>query len=248
VERFEAGEAMMTADGLTGAFVVRRTGEPVYVVAFPDLARTAFVPASTFKIPNTLIGLETGVIADEAFALPWDGVRREIEAWNRDQDLTSAMAESTVWYYQEVARRVGLERMREWVSRLGYGNAEIGSRVDAFWLEGPLAITPLEQVEFIERLTAGRLPVSARSTSILRRVVPTRAVGGATLHAKTGTFVGDGESHAWLVGWVERGGADVACFALLVEGEGARAPSREMRWDLAARLLEAAGVVSPPRT
>jgi beta-lactamase class D len=246
--RFEAGEAMLAAAGLTGAFVVRRTGEPTLVMAFPELAHRGFVPASTFKIPNTLIGLETGVIPDETFTLPWDGVRREIEAWNRDQDLTSAMAESVVWYYQEVARRVGLERMASWVARLGFGNAQIGDRVDSFWLDGPLAITPIEQVEFLERLTAGQLPVAARSVEILRRVVPSRELSGATLHAKTGTHVGDGESHGWLVGWVEQEGHVTACFALLVEGEGEQVPSRDVRWELAGRLLEAAGVLTPSRT
>jgi beta-lactamase class D len=228
--------------------VVRRAGEPTLVVAFPELARHAFAPASTFKIPNTLVGLETGVIPDEAFTLPWDGERHDIEAWNRDTDLTAAMAESVVWYYQEVARRVGLERMESWVARLGYGNAQVGDRVDRFWLDGPLAITPVEQVEFLERLTAGQLPVSARSVEILRRVVPSRELQGATLHAKTGTHVGGGESQGWLVGWVEQDGRVTACFALLVEGEGAEPPSRELRWGLAGRLLEAAGVVSPSRT
>lgn len=249
-ERFEPGEAVLSAQGLTGAFVVRRTGEPTLVVAFPELARRAFGPASTFKIPNTLVGLETGVISDETFTLPWDGVRRHIEAWNRDTDLTAAMAESVVWYYQEVARRIGLERMTSWVARLGYGNARVGDRVDEFWLDGPLAITPVEQVEFLERLTSGQLPVAARSVEILRRVMPTRefSAGGATLFAKTGTHMGDGESHGWLVGWVEQEGRVTACFALLVEGEGepSRVPSRDQRWELAGRLLEAAGVIAPP--
>ncbi len=239
--RFEAGEALLADRGLRGTFVLRRRGEPGDLVAFPDLADEPFAPASTFKIPNSLIGLETGVVPGEGFTLPWDGEPRSIEAWNRDHDLASAMAESVVWYYQEVARRVGLERMRDWVARLGYGNAEVGAVVDAFWLEGPLAITAREQVGFLDRLTAGQLPVSDRSVEVLRRVMPSRRVGRATVLAKTGTALRAPSCHAWLVGWVETDGEPTASFALLLLCDPDEVPSRSMRWDLVESLLAAAG-------
>jgi len=242
--RFEAGEALLAERGLTGVFVVRREGEATFLVATEALADEPFVPASTFKIPNTIIGLETGVITDEHFTLPWDGERRQIEAWNRDHDLTSALAESVVWYYQEVARRVGLERMRDWVERLGYGNGAIGDEVDTFWLDGPLAITPREQVVFLERLTSGGLPISERTRDVLERVMPSYQAGDATLRAKTGTYIGDAGCHAWLVGWAEEDGEVTAHFAQLLRCDPDHVPPRTMRWELAEALLGAAGVLA----
>jgi len=83
-----------------------------------------FTPASTFKICNSLIGLETGVIKDENFVIKWDGVDRGRPEWNKDQDMKSAFRNSTVWYYQEMARRVGGERMKHWLEKANYGNRD----------------------------------------------------------------------------------------------------------------------------
>jgi beta-lactamase class D len=238
--RFEAGESVLAESDLEGTFVYRRAGEDRLHAAFPETADVPFIPASTFKIPNTLVGLETGVIPDRNFALPWDGVERSVAAWNRDQDLASAMAESTVWFYQEIARRVGPERMADWVCRLGYGNADLGDRVDEFWLVGPLAISPRQQVEFLERLTAGELPVAARSVEILRSVMPRRSMPSGEVLAKTGTYASGADCHAWLVGWVERESAVASHFALLLRCSPDAVPDRELRWELVGRLLEAA--------
>jgi len=139
---------VIEGSGLRGAFVWRDADGSRTRVAFPALAGTRLSPASTFKIANTLIALETGVAPDERFRLPWDGVKRRLDSWNRDHDLRSALDASVVWYYQELARRIGAKRMREWLGRLGYGNEEMGDKVDEFWLAGPLAISALEQVDF----------------------------------------------------------------------------------------------------
>ena len=121
----------------------------------PELARRRFSPCSTFKIPNSLIGLETGVIPGPDFVLPWDGTHYEIAAWNRDHDLRSAIANSVVWYYRELARRVGLARMKEYVERFSYGNQDLSGGVDRFWLGSSLRISPEEQVAFLRRFETG---------------------------------------------------------------------------------------------
>lgn len=168
----------------------------------------AFRPASTFKIANTLVGLETGVIEDERFALPWDGVERDfVAAWNRDHDLESAMANSVLWYFEEIARRVGADRYRDWLVRLDYGNRDPGGGAP-FWLDGDLRITPHQQVAFLARLLRGELPVAARSRAILRRVMPSSegTMEGETIivRAKTGLAEQDPYKVGWLVGWIER--------------------------------------------
>ncbi len=90
-----------------GSFVLYDQNNDKYIFYNEPQFKKLFTPASTFKICNSLIGLETGVIKDAGYVLPWDSVKRWIPAWNQDQNLEAAYKNSTVWYYQELARRVG---------------------------------------------------------------------------------------------------------------------------------------------
>jgi len=125
-------------------------------------AETRFVPASTFKIANSLIGLSVGAVSSVDEVIPYTGDAEPfIKAWARDMGLRDAIALSNVPIYQALARRIGLSRMQEYVTQLGYGNADIGTQVDQFWLQGPLKISAVEQTQFLYRLTQGALPVPA---------------------------------------------------------------------------------------
>src|SRR5258708_36755126 len=105
------------------------------------------LPASTFKIPNPLIALETAVVADpDKDVFKWDGVTRPVEGWNHDHTLRSAIAASAVPVYQEIARRIGAERMQKYVDLFEYGNRDIGGRIDQFGLPVKLAIDPAPHV------------------------------------------------------------------------------------------------------
>jgi beta-lactamase class D len=202
--------------GVEGSFVLYDGATGTWVVHEPERAERGFVPASTFKIPNTLIALETGVIGGVDETISWDGVRREVEAWNRDHTLATAFPASAVWFYQEIARRVGEARMRAWVERLGYGNRSVEGGLDLFWLTGELRISALEQVEFLRRVHDGHLPVSERSLDALREIMHVEERDGAVLRGKTGWGRLDGRQYGWLVGWVEREGG-TAFFALQLD-------------------------------
>jgi beta-lactamase class D len=196
--------ALLGLHGVRGAIALLEGDAMSVRCSDVDTCRTRLVPASTFKIPNSMIGLETGVIVDAEFVIPWDGVKRSIEAWNRDHSLRSAIRDSVVPYYQELARRVGLPRMREWVQQLGYGNRQIGDVVDQFWLEGPLAISPLEQLEFLRRLAREELPISARTRSIVLEILVRGELDGGVLRGKTGWAApGTPEEVGWFVGFLQ---------------------------------------------
>lgn len=203
------------AFGAEGAFVLYDRSAGTYVRHNPERARRGFLPASTFKILNSLIALETGVLRDEHEVIRWDGMDRG-EWWNGDMDMTRAFSRSAVWFYQEVARRVGEARMREWVERSGYGNRDTSGGIDRFWLEGALRISAEEQVDFLRRLHAGDLPFGARSMEIVRRVMLIEEKDGLVLRGKTGWAHVDGTHYGWLVGWVEKG-RDVYFFATQIE-------------------------------
>ncbi len=168
-----------------------------------DHCRQGYLPASTFKVMNALIALDTGVAESADFKIAWDGVRREYEAWNRDHTLHTAMRDSTVWYYQEIARRIGEERMLEHLRRAKYGNDALRAGIDQFWLRGDFRISPEEQLDFLRKLRRGTLPFSERSQAIVREMMIVEQDGDRTWHAKTGLTKQDGGWIGWWVGWVE---------------------------------------------
>ncbi len=193
-------------ENVTGSFVMYDLNKNEYVYYDSSRCVVRFTPASTFKIPNSIIGLETGVIADENFVIKWDGVKRQREEWNRDMDLKTAIKVSCVPYFQELARRVGTEKMQDLVNKLNYGNKDISSGIDKFWLEGSLKISQSEQIEFLKKLYKNELPVSKRSLDIVKNIIVLQDTLGYVLRGKTGYGFQDNKDIGWLVGWVEKDG------------------------------------------
>ncbi|MDX5432957.1 MAG: class D beta-lactamase, partial [Halomonas sp.] len=153
-EIFRANEASGTL-----LVVDKRDGAATAMVHDGERARQRFVPASTFKIPHTLFALDAGVVEDEFQVFAWDGVERDFPQWNADHDLRSGMRLSVVWLYQHFARELGEERERDYLEAIDYGNADIGDRLEHFWLEEDmLEISAEEQIEFLERLYRNELP------------------------------------------------------------------------------------------
>lgn len=207
------------SSGVTGSIVVYDLNLDKYFYYDSARCNKQFTPASTFKIPNSIIGLETGVIADENFVIKWDGVKRQREEWNHDLDLKTAIKLSAVPYYQELARRVGEDKMKAMVTKLNYGNMDISGGVDQFWLNGHLKISQFQQVAFLVKLYKGELPVSKRSMDITKNIILNEDTLGYKLRAKTGTNDLDNRTLGWWVGWVEKEG-NAYFFATLIEGTG----------------------------
>lgn len=232
----------IAAWGAEGVFVMYDEARDLSIRSDAEEARRRVVPASTFKIPNALIALETAVVSDEREVIAWDGEVRTVEAWNRDHTLASAFKASAVWFYQEVARRVGEERMAEWVERLGFGNADISGGIDRFWLDGGLRISADEQVTFLRRLNRGELPVSARSVGIVREMMRMEQTETYTLRGKTGWAPLAGVHHGWLVGWVEKPDG-IRYFALRVEARERDFPMIEARPAIVRAIMDELGVM-----
>lgn len=192
--------------GTDGTFVMLEQKRGRFTVVNGTRHTKAYLPASTFKIANALIALETGVVKDADHPVyKWDGVKREFEAWNKDHALRSAFKASAVWVFQEIARQITDTRMRVYVSQFGYGNRDIGGNEDSFWLDGKLRISALQEVEFLERVYIGKLPVNPKNTEILKDIMFMEKIGNATLRGKTGWIPSGDNKIGWFVGWVERG-------------------------------------------
>jgi beta-lactamase class D len=233
-EVFEGVEATLIVSDASGATVA---------VFNPGRAALRFTPASTFKIPNSLIGLETGVITGLDFRLTRDPARDPEQpwwpaSWKGEVPLPTAFGESVVWFYQEVARRVGLERMEQALDRFAYGNRDIGGGIDQFWLRGNLRISAEEQIDFLRRMHRGELGVTPRALQIVRDILKIEEGEGYVLSGKTGTGnVGGGKMIGWLVGFATVRG-DLYYYALNVEGERVWEEwQRERRVEAVRRLL-----------
>ena len=180
----------------------RANGETVNINSARGSQRLS--PCSTFKIYNTLIGLELGLIkdADEPW-YKWDDVKRDIEGWNQDLTLREAFRVSAVPAYQILAREIGEARMKEYIEKIGYGSQDISSGIDIFWLPRPdttsIKISADEQVALLNKLLDGKLPFSEKNIAILRDIMQAEKTGKGTLYGKTGS--GTGPDGKWNVGW-----------------------------------------------
>lgn len=179
----------------------------------------AFLPASTFKMVNTLIGLETQIIPDRNFVIPWDSVSRQVPVWNKDHQLISAFQNSVVPWYQELARRIGVNQMNYWVSKSSFGEMDItNENLDLFWLTGKSSITPYQQLDFQKRLILNQLPFQKENIEILKEIMVMDETSEYILRGKTGWAVMNNKNIGWLVGYLEKGNKKYA-YVLNVESE-----------------------------
>jgi beta-lactamase class D len=212
----------------------------------PELVDSRRIPASTFKIANALIALETGLVEDGSTILSWDSVTRSRPEVNQDLDLTTAFRVSAVPHFQELARQVGPERMITFLEAFQYGNRDIGGGIDQFWLTGDLRISPREQIDLLVKLHRGDLPVATRTMSILRGIMEMERGADHVLHAKTGWAVLP-EAHevGWWVGWVDRG-EDAYFFATMIEADSPDQSFGSARIEVTRAVLRELGILPAP--
>jgi beta-lactamase class D len=191
------------------------------------MAKIRLTPCSTFKIWNTLIGAECHIISspDELF-YKWDGETRFLPAWNKDQTLKEAFQASCVPAFQILARKIGTENMGKWIDSIDYGNKDISSGIDDFWLprEGKksIQISPIEQAQLIRKLISGDLPFSENSCRILKEIMIIGITSKGSYFGKTGTGSDlsgmPTHNNAWFVGYVVSKDS-IYSFACLLKGK-----------------------------
>ncbi len=202
--------------GLTGGIYIYDLNKNKFTIYDRKRMDTGFAPASTSKIIHSLIFLDSGAISDENETLKWDGVKRQIEAWNQDQNLRSALKVSAVWFYTEVSKRVGQAKMQKYYDAAGYGNRNTNGFGADYWNKGDLLVTPREQIEFLVKFYQNRLPFSPQVISTVKDILIEEKTSEYTLRAKTGWSSAYSPQIGWWIGYVERG-ADVFFFATEID-------------------------------
>ncbi|MCP3907425.1 MAG: class D beta-lactamase [Oceanicoccus sp.] len=158
-----------------------------------------YSPASTYKIPHTLFALDAGAVEDEFQVFEWDGIKRDYELHNQNQDLRSAMQYSAIWVYEQFAKKIGKKRVQRYLREIDYGNKDLHTAGGNYWVEGDLAISAYEQVAFLKKLHRNQLPFSSLHQGIVKDIMQLDKGDTWTLCAKTGWDGGYG----WWVGWVD---------------------------------------------
>lgn len=209
-------------------FVLWDVAADEYVTHNPERCAVPLSPCSTYKIPHSIIALETGVVPDQHHVIAWDGTHYPVESWNQDHTMASAVQNSVVWYFQAVAAEIEEDRMQAYLDEFGYGNQDISGGLTLFWLGSSLEISADEQIDFLYRLDTGDLPVSARSMDIVKEVLILEETDSYVYRGKTGSCVPEGEHPlGWFVGYVSYGDRSYI-FATNIQGakaEGQKARS-----------------------
>jgi beta-lactamase class D len=232
------------AEGTRGTIALFDTNDGVLSCSDVERCQQGFPPASTFKIPNSMIALETDVVEGPDSVMKWDGQQYPVAAWNEDLKFRDAFRVSCVPCYQAVARKVGEPVEHEWVEKLDYGNHDTSGGVDKFWLVGGLRITPLQQIDFLRRFDGNKLPISERTADIVRDIMTIDVTETYVLRAKTGAVPLPKGDHdlGWFVGWLEMGERRVF-FATLILDYSPSTDMMPLRRKVTERVLKARGLM-----
>lgn len=187
-----------------GCFIMRDNNHEAIEYYNKERCLERFMPASTFKIFNSLVALEIPIAADDQYIIPWDSVDRGVEFWNQDMNMRMAFKLSNIGYYQEVARRIGYDFMKHYVDSANYGNKNVSGAIDSFWINDTLQISADEQVGFLKRLYFNQLPFSERTQRIVRSMMLQEDMDDYKLYYKTGWGSSEGKEIIWVVGYIER--------------------------------------------
>lgn len=187
-----------------GCFMLRDNNHEAVYFYNKERCLQRYLPASTFKIFNSLVALETGVAPDESLIIKWDSIPRRMDIWNKDMDMREAFKLSCVNYYQEIARRIGPDLMQHYLDTSNYGNRNMSGGIDQFWLNDSLQISADEQVGFLKRLYFAELPFAERTQRIVKSLMLQEQTKDYKLYYKTGWGIRTQSNVMWVVGFIEK--------------------------------------------
>lgn len=188
-----------------GSFVLYDAADGSWQIYNKEQAATRIAPASTYKIYSALFALESGIISPRQSELSWNGQQYVYDVWNEDQTLESAMQNSVTWYFQELDQRAGLPSIRNYVHGIGYGNQTVKGDISSYWIHSSLKISPIEQVELLERFYNNQFGFSPENIAAVKDSIFLSSSGQGSLYGKTGTAkINGSNASGWFIGYLEK--------------------------------------------
>ncbi|HJF33036.1 MAG TPA: BlaR1 family beta-lactam sensor/signal transducer [Sporosarcina psychrophila] len=190
--------------GYEGSFVLYDQNAQQYRIYNEEKSTLRVSPDSTYKIYSALFALESNVISPEETTLSWDGTKQPYDAWNMDQDVSSALQKSVNWYFQDLDRRTGIETIQSNLQEINYGNSDVSGGSGEFWNESSLKISPVEQVQLLQAFYNNQFGYKERHIQVVKEALLLEKNEDARLSGKTGTGAVNGKNiNGWFIGYVE---------------------------------------------
>ncbi|UGB28852.1 BlaR1 family beta-lactam sensor/signal transducer [Metabacillus sp. B2-18] len=228
---------------LTGSAVLYNTKMDRYMIYNEDESTTRYAPNSTYKIFSALFALENEIITKESSRMTWDGTLHKYDKWNQDQDLFTAMKNSTTWYFQHLDQQLGKKKLQTYYEQIGYGSKDISSDIANYWMDGHLKISPVEQIDMLKRFYNNEFSFDQSNIQTVKDSLLLEDSNELRLSGKTGTADVNGENvNGWFIGYVETAD-NTFFFAVHIEGEkdaGGRDAAK-----IALSILEKEGIYRP---
>ncbi len=241
----EAFQTILDSTHLKGAILLYDPAKETFYSNDFGWSKTGKLPASTFKIPNSMIALETAVVKSDTVVFKWNGEPRALPVWEQDLNLREAFHLSCVPCYQQIARKIGADRMNEYVHKLRFGKMAVdATTIDMFWLTGASRITPFEQIDFLNRLYHSKLSISKRTETLMKQLMVMNEHKDYRISGKTGWSISGGQNNGWFVGFVEKE-EEVYFFATNIEPEDAFEMKHfpEIRKTITYKALRQMGII-----
>ncbi len=194
-------------DEYKGSFVLYDSNNDAWTIYNKDAALEQITPNSTYKIYDALLGLESSIITPEHSKMTWNGEDYPFDAWESDQNLSSAMHSSVNWYFQNIDNIVGMDNVKSYLQDIGYGNQQTSNDTDLYWTDFSLKISPIEQVELLKKFYHNTFGFNGKNINAVKDALLIANTPNGTLSGKTGTGRVDGQdTNGWFIGYIEKSG------------------------------------------
>ena len=221
-------QTIFSIHGVNGSIVILDLESNQWTFSDADDANRGTIPASTFKICNSLVALEEKAITPDT-VIRWDGKDKSfkgnvVKAWNADTNLESAFRNSTIWFYVELSRRIKRSTYARYLKACGYGNLNLSEKGDDFWNYGNMEISPRNQVEFLAKLYKDELPFDKKNMALVKSYMRMNADGTYKLSGKSGWGIKNGADIGWLIGFLETN-CEAYAYATRITADSNKVPS-----------------------
>ncbi|WP_144462742.1 BlaR1 family beta-lactam sensor/signal transducer [Siminovitchia fortis] len=223
-------------NGYSGSFVLYDAATKNYQIYNREMSEQRISPNSTYKIYSALFALEENVISVKNNEQHWDGTVYPFEEWNKNHDLSTALGSSVNWYFQNLDQEIGKKQLQYYFHKIKYGNENLSGKLDSYWMESSLKISPIEQVQLLTAFGENSFGFKEENVRAVKNAIFIDEQKNGQLYGKTGTGMVNGKNvNGWFVGFVKHDD-NTYYFAINIQSEKGDANGSKAA-DIATQIL-----------